>query len=336
VTRPLRNSLTDIAGLTVGHATDDRLKSGVTVILTDAPTVAAGHVMGGAPGTRETDLLALEQTVGRVDAIVLAGGSVFGLDAAGGVVDALAAIGRGFAIGTARAPIVPSAILFDLLNGGDKDWGDRSPYRDLGAAAYRACTKKFALGSVGAGTGATTANLKGGLGSASTRLPGGVTIAALAAVNALGQATIGSGPHFWAAPFEVGGEFGGLGYPAPFPPDAGKVVIKQRPVRDRNTVLAVVATDAPLSRGEAKRLAIMAHDGFGRALWPTHTPMDGDIVFALATGKMPLADPVAGMIELGATAVAVTARAIARGVFEATPAPGDTLPTWRERFGPRS
>jgi L-aminopeptidase/D-esterase-like protein len=326
-----RNSLTDIVGLTVGHATDARLKSGVTVVLADKPVIAGVHVMGGAPGTRETDLLAPEQTVGRVDAIVLSGGSVFGLDAAGGVVDALAAAGRGFAVGPVRAPIVPAAIVFDLLNGGDKNWGARSPYRDLGAAALEACATDFTLGSVGAGTGATTANLKGGLGTASARISGGITVAALAVVNALGQATIGTGPHFWSAPFEIGGEFGALGLAAPLPADATALTTKLG-ARDRaNTTIAIIATDATLGRGEAKRVAMVAHDGFARALWPAHTPLDGDIVFALATGEKPL-DPATGMLELCATAGACMARAIARGVYEATPAPRDLLPSWRERF----
>ena len=327
-----RNRLTDIAGFTVGHATDARLKSGVTVVLADKPVIAGVHVMGGAPGTRETDLLAPEQTVGRVDAIVLSGGSVFGLDAAGGVVDALAAAGRGFAVGPVRAPIVPAAIVFDLLNGGDKNWGARSPYYDLGAAALEACATDFTLGSVGAGTGATTANLKGGLGTASMRISGGITVAALAVVNALGQATIGTGPHFWSAPFEIGGEFGALGLPAPLPADATALTTKLG-ARDRaNTTIAIIATDATLGRGEAKRVAMVAHDGFARALWPAHTPLDGDIVFALATGEKPL-DPATGMLELCAAAGAVMARAIARGVYEATPAPRDLLPSWREKFG---
>jgi L-aminopeptidase/D-esterase-like protein len=327
-----RNSLTDIAGLTVGHAADAKVKSGVTVILADKPMIAGVHVMGGAPGTRETDLLAPEQTVGRVDAIVLSGGSVFGLDAAGGVVDALAAAGRGFAVGPVRAPIVPGAIVFDLLNGGDKNWGPRAPYYDLGAAALKACATDFTLGAAGAGAGATTANVKGGLGTASVRISGGVTVAALAVVNALGQATIGAGPHFWAAPFEIGGEFGGLGLPAPLPSDATALTTKLG-ARDRaNTTIAVVATDAALSRGEAKRVAMVAHDGFARALWPAHTPLDGDIVFALATGEKPL-DPATGMLEVCAAACACMARAVARGIYEARPAPGDLLPAWREKFG---
>jgi L-aminopeptidase/D-esterase-like protein len=327
-----RNSIADIAGLTVGHASDARIKSGTTVVLAENPVIAAAHVMGGAPGTRETDLLAPEQTVGRVDAIVLSGGSVFGLDAAGGVVDALAASGRGFAVGPVRAPIVPGAIVFDLLNGGDKNWGARAPYYDLGAAALKACAADFALGSAGAGAGATVANLKGGLGTASAQISGGITVAALAVVNALGQATIGNTRHFWAAPFEAGKEFGGLGLPSPLPADATALATKLGAPDRANTTIAIIATNAALTRGEAKRVAMVAHDGYARALWPAHTPLDGDIIFGLATGEKPL-NPTAGMLEVCAAAGAVMARAIARGVYEATAAPGDLLPAWRDKFG---
>ena len=328
----LANLLTDVPGLSVGHADDARLKSGVTVVLCDEPAIASVHIMGGAPGTRETDLLAPEHTVERVDAIVLSGGSAFGLDAGGGVMAGLAEAGRGFAIGPARVPIVPAAILFDLLNGGDKNWGADSPYRQLGRAALAAAARSFALGSVGAGAGATTASLKSGIGSASVRLADGTTVAALVVTNSIGQATIADGPHFWAAPFEVDGEFGGLGLPSPFPATATRLRLKGAPAEGANTTLGIVATDATLTKAQAKRLAIMAHDGFARALWPAHTPLDGDLVFALSTERRPLADPLAGMIGLGAAAAACTARAIARGVHEATPDVGDLLPTWRARF----
>lgn len=329
----MKNLLSDIAGLKVGNADDAELKSGVTVILCDEPTIASCHVMGGAPGTRETDLLAPEQTVERIDAVVLSGGSAFGLDAASGVTTGLAEAGRGFAVGEALIPIVPAAILFDLVNGGNKKWGAEPPYRRLGRAALDAVADSFALGSVGAGMGSTTANLKGGLGSASMQLASGVTVAALASVNAVGQATIGNGPHFWAAPFEVGEEFGGLGLPSPLPADATALNYKGGANAGENTTISVVATDARLTKMEAKRLAIMAHDGFARALWPSHTPIDGDIVFALSTGSVPFGDDPSAMIELGAAGAACMARAIARGVYEATPAKGDLLPTWRKKFG---
>lgn len=330
--QPLRNLITDVAGLSVGNADDPRLKSGVTVVVCDEPAVASGHVMGGAPGTRETDLLAPEAMVEAVDAVVLSGGSAFGLDAAGGVMAALAAAGRGFVVGSARVPIVPAAILFDLLNGGDKDWGDTPPYAALGRAALAAARETFALGSAGAGIGATTANLKGGLGSASMRLPGGITVAALAAVNAVGQATIGDGPNFWAGPFERDGEFGGLASPAAFGDDATRLNHKTRARPGESTTIAVVATDARLDKAGAKRLAVVAHDGIAHAIWPAHTAFDGDLVFALATQRAGgTAD--ADVVAIGAAAAACLTRAIARGVYEATPAPDDLVPTWRERFG---
>jgi L-aminopeptidase/D-esterase-like protein len=242
----------------------------------------------------------------------------------------LAAMGRGVVIGPARVPIVPAAILFDLINGGDKDWGATSPYATLGRAALAAAATDFALGSTGAGAGATTANLKGGLGSASMRLPTGETVAALVAVNALGQATVGDTANFWAAAFEVEGEFGNLGFPAPMPADATRLRHKGQATPLQSTTIAVIATDATLTKAEAKRLAVMAHDGFARALWPSHTPMDGDIVFALTTGRSKL--PV-DMIALGSAGAACISRAIARGIYLATPASGDLLPTWRQRFG---
>ncbi|WP_037408356.1 P1 family peptidase, partial [Shinella sp. DD12] len=280
------NRLTDVAGLAVGNATDHRLRSGVTVVLCTEPATAAVQVLGGAPGTRETDLLEPHNTVETVDALVLSGGSAFGLDAASGVQAGLREMGRGFAVGPHRVPIVPAAILFDLMNGSDKDWGRYPPYRELGYAALAGAGADFATGSVGAGTGALTATYKGGLGTASSVVEGGFTIGALVAVNALGSATVGDTRHFWAAPFEEANEFGGLGLPFPFPPEAStpRTKLSRRPTGTENTTIAVIATDAVLTKAEAKRLAIAAHDGFARALWPAHTPLDGDLVFALATG----------------------------------------------------
>lgn len=328
----MRNLITDVAGVRVGHATDLRLGSGVTAIVFDAPAVAAVDVRGGGPGTRETDLLDPAMTVERIDAIALSGGSAFGLDAAGGVQAYLRAQGRGFAVREACIPLVPGAILFDLLNGGDKAWGRFSPYRELGHVAAEAASADFALGTVGAGTGATTATLKGGLGSASAKTAEGVTVGALAAVNAAGSATVGAGPHFWAAPFEEGAEFGGRGLPAPFPPDALAFRSKGSPLTA--TTLAVVATDAALTKAQAKRLAVMAQDGLARALYPVHTPLDGDVVFAVATGARPFGDPVFGLASLGTIAANVLARAIARGVYEATALPfPDAQPSWKGKFG---
>jgi len=334
------NLITDVAGLAVGHAAEPRLKSGVTVLLPDEPAVASVAVHGGAPGTRDTELLAPDQTVGAIHALVLSGGSAFGLDAASGVQARLRELGIGFAVGPARVPIVPQAIMFDLLNGGDKDWGRFPPYRDLGYAAVSAAAAgAFALGTIGAGVGATVGGprgqgLKGGLGSASAVLPDGTTVGAIVVVNALGFATVGDGPHFWAAPFEEEDEFGGLGLPSPIPASARTIRTKlDGLVAGANTTIAAVATDAALTKAEARRLAVMAHDGLARALWPSHTPFDGDAVFALSTGRRPLADPATDLIAIGAAAAAALARAVARGVHAATAEPGDVVETWSAAFG---
>ncbi len=336
------NLITDVPGIKVGNAHEPRVKTGVTVVLPDAPAVAAVDVRGGAPGTRETDLLAPEQMIEHIHGIVLSGGSAFGLEAASGVHCWLAQEGRGFDVGGTCVPIVPAAIVFDLQNGGDKNWGMAPPYRDLGLKAGQQAGDHFAIGSVGAGFGATTACLKGGLGSASERLTSGVSVGALVVVNALGSATIGDTPHFWAAPFEQDGEFGGLGLPSRFEPSHVAVCLKPLGNPDTlnasdaraptHTTIAVIASDAILSKPQAKRLAIMAHDGLARALYPVHTPLDGDLVFVLATGHRALADPVVDLIDLGTSAANCLTRAIARGVYAATPAPGDRLPAYSVRF----
>jgi D-aminopeptidase len=329
---PLRNLLTDIEGVRVGHADAAKLASGVTAIVFDEAAVAAVDLRGGAPGTRDTDLLDPAMLVERIDAVAFSGGSAFGLDAASGVQAWLREQGRGFAIRGARVPIVPGAILFDLLNGGDKDWGRFPPYRELGYAAAAAAGHEFTLGSAGAGLGATTANLKGGIGSASARGRHECAVGAVVAVNAVGSVLVGDGPWFWAAPFERDAEFGGRGFPASISPEMLRPRLKG--VGFTGTSLALVATDAALTKGQAKRLAVMAQDGLARAIRPLHAPSDGDIVFAAATGRRPLADPVLGMVELGATAADALARAVARAAYEASalPFPG-ALPSWRDKFG---
>ena len=324
-----RNLITDVAGLVVGNAEDHRIRTGVTVLLGDRPFTAAVHVMGGAPGTRETDLLAPDKLVQEVDALVLSGGSAFGLDAASGVADGLRARGRGFAVGGQRVPIVPGAILFDLLNGGDKDWRD-NPYKPLGKAALEAAGTEFALGTAGAGTGALVHDLKGGLGSASAVLENGITVGALVAVNAIGSVTTGQEGQFWAAPWEIGGEFGARGLPAGFAPGAEPALMKRA---GEATTIAIVATDAALSQAQAQRMATAAHDGMARAIVPSHTPIDGDLVFAAATGARRLADPLTDTFLIGHAAAACLARAIARAVYSAAARKGDLAPTWAARFG---
>lgn len=319
--------------VTVGHATDVRLGSGVTAIVFGEPLVASVAVLGGAPAGRDMAMLEPEMTVERIDAIVLSGGSAFGLDAAGGVQAALREDGRGFPVAGTRVPLAPQAILFDLVNGGDKDWGRFSPYRDLGYAAARAAKAgEFALGSVGAGTGAATATIKGGLGAASAVSASGHRVSAIVVVNALGSPLIGDGPHFWAAPFEEGDEFGGLGWPARMLPDDTALRLKSRP--QPSTTIGLVLTDAALSKPQARRLAVMAHDGLARAVLPAHAPMDGDTIFAASTGIVPLGDAVGDLTAIGHAAAAVFARAVARGVYCAT-ALGwpDAQLSWRDRFG---
>ena len=323
-----RNLITDVEGFLVGNAADAGLKSGTTVVTAERPFAAAVHVMGGAPGTRETDLLAPDRLVENADALVLSGGSAFGLDAAAGVADALAVTGRGFAVGAVRVPIVPAAILFDLLNGGDKDWTE-NPYRELGRRALGNAERDFALGTAGAGAGATTANLKGGLGSASLELGNGVTVGALVAVNPVGSVTVPGSRQFWAAPFEIGGEFGGAGLPDRAPAVEATFAGKHDArVPGANTTIAVVATDARLTQAQAQRMAIAAHDGIGRAVVPSHTPFDGDLVFAAASGAGPPPSGDADLLALGHAASLCLARAIARSVRHATPQPGDLLPCW--------
>ena len=330
----MKNLLTDIAGVRVGHADDARLASGTTAIIFDQPAVTAIDVRGGGPGTREEALLDLANTVERVDAIALSGGSAFGLDAGGGIQAWLAEQGRGFRIRDAVIPIVPGAIMFDLINGGDKAWGRFSPYRDLGYAAAAAAGTDFALGSVGAGLGATTANFKGGLGSASATTSDGIKVAAIVVVNAVGSVTVGDGPWFWAAPFEVGGEFGGRGLPGTFTEDMLRMRIKGGPAASQreNTTIGLVVTDATLTKAQAKRLAMIGQTGFARAIYPVHLPLDGDVLFAAATCEKPV-DPVVGLSELGMVAANVVARAIARGVHSATALPfAEALPAWKDRF----
>ena len=327
----LRNLITDVPGVLVGHAADLKLGSGATAVVFEAPAVASADVRGGGTGTRELDLLDPAATVERVDAFALSGGSAFGLETGAGVAAYLAEQGRGFAVRTARIPIVPGAILFDLLNGGDKAWGRYPPYRELGYEAAKSAATDFVLGSVGAGAGASTQNLQGGVGSASARTENGAIVGALAAVNTAGRVTIGDSHHFWAAPYEQGAEFGGHGWPAKFPADAHIPHLKGR-IRE-NTTLAVIATDAALTKPQAKRLAVMASAGLARAIYPVFSPLDGDIVFAAATGKRELADAVHGLAELGAAAANALARAIARAVFEAkTHAFAGAPPSWKDRF----
>ena len=323
----MKNSLTDIAGLKVGCAHKVDVMTGVTVIVPDKPSVCAVDVRGGGPGARETDVLNPENLVDQVDAVVLSGGSVYGLAAADGVVTGMGAIGRGYGLadlpGVPKSPIVPAAILYDLANGGDKEWGIEPPYRALGAAAFDAVSDIVPLGNAGAGYGAVAGAYKGGQGTASARTQDGYTVGAIAAVNCFGSVTIPNDNAFWAWTYEQGNEFGGV------KPNLNNSIALQdwgaakiNPGVRENTTIALVATDAHLTQAEVKRLAIMAQDGLARAIRPAHAPFDGDIVFALSTGAKPVdgggaAHGAITLTRLGALAADVLARAIARGVYEA-------------------
>lgn len=330
-----RNSITDVPGLKVGQAHDERVRTGVTVVLPDERAVCAVDVRGGGPGTRETDALAPENLIGAsIDAVVLSGGSMYGLAAGDGVAAWLGANGRGYPVSVQpqvpRAPIVPAAILFDMANGGDKAWGLEPPYRRLGIEAVSNAGLEVALGTAGCGYGAKAGGWRGGTGGASIVTEDGLIVGAVVGVNSFGSVTAGDDRTFWAAPFELEGEFGGLG-PAGLTTDPDHWnLAKANPGVRQNTTIAVVATNTVLSPGEAKRVAIMAQDGLARAVRPAHAPFDGDIVFALSTARRPLEEPASmAVARIGALAADVLARAIARGVYEATGWPGDEVPTWK-------
>jgi D-aminopeptidase len=327
------NLISDVPGLKVGHAPDVNLASGVTVVVFDTPAVASVAIQGGAPGARETALLDPEATVERVDALVLSGGSAFGLDAAGGAMAHLRQIGRGFAVGNVRVPIVPSAVIFDLGLGGATDWSNDSPWWHLGRSASSSASTSFSLGTAGAGYGATTANFKGGLGSASAKTRDGFLVGAIVVVNAVGTVVPGEGPKFWAGLDERDGEFGAHGAPTEVGLGERLQQIKKEASSLSNTTIGIVATDAVLTKAEARRVSVMAHDGIARAIRPSHAPLDGDLVFAAATGVAGRAPDIQQLSNIGDVAAQCLARAIARGVYEAVALPfSGSPPAFRDRF----
>ncbi|MEO1251780.1 MAG: P1 family peptidase [Pseudomonadota bacterium] len=322
-----RNAITDVSGLTVGHATCEKTKSGVTVLRCAEPYVTAVDMRGGAPATRETDVFAAENLVSHAHAIVFSGGSVFGLSAADGVVNLLSAedVGLRLSQSSPAIPIVPAAALHDLGNDGEKNWGEKSPYPDFGKRACANASEECAIGAVGAGRGAMAGARRGGIGSASIVLGDGVVVGALCAINPVGSVYMPDGETFYAWPWELGDEFGGRSAPAtrddaaPFPPHAR---LTYAAAHRENTTLAIVATSADLSSVEAKRVAIMAQDGIARAVRPAHTIFDGDIVFCVATAATPLPADAAtprpvSVAAIGSAAADCLARSIARGVYAA-------------------
>ena len=322
------NCLTDVPGLSLGHATDARLATGVSVVRPHAPAAASVDVRGGGPATRETDLLRPEATVDRIHALTLSGGSAYGLDAAGGVVDGLRAAGAGFEVAGQLVPIVPGAAIFDLTVGAGSDWGDAPPYRALaGRALDDAVDRPGGEGNVGAGLGATAGALKGGLGTASAIARSGATVAALVVCNSFGQTVMPGTDTFWAFALEEDGELGGQVPAAPARPVAAHDVYRVEP--GTSTTLAVIATDAELDKARLARVAAMAHAGLARAIRPAHGPLDGDVVFALSTARRTLHDPLPELTEVGTLAADCLARACARGVYAAEPLHG--WPSYKSR-----
>jgi L-aminopeptidase/D-esterase-like protein len=322
-----RNLITDVPGILVGQAEDYACITGTTVILAEQPAIAAVDVRGGGPGSRETELLRMGTLVERVDAIVLSGGSGFGLDAASGVMDWLAAHDRGFRVRDIRVPIVPAAILFDLAFPGRQHWTGEPPHRRLGRAAVEAAAKDFALGNAGAGLGAKAGRLKGGLGSASLQLANGAMVGALVAVNSRGSVERPDCGRFWAVEFAQPGEIPTQPAIPEVPLDLEDFSASANTGAGANTTIAVVATDVPLDKSGCHRFAIMAQDGLSRAIRPAHTPFDGDTVFALSTGEGEAAD-AERLCWLGAAAADCLARAIMRAVVAAEPLNG--YPSWRQ------
>lgn len=315
----MKNTILDVGGLRIGQSHDAKVKTGVTVILPDAPATCAVDVRGGGPGTRETDTLSDGGLINQVHAICLAGGSVYGLAAADGVCAWLGQQRIGYAPGPAPipvSPIVPSAILFDNANGGDKDWGVEPPFRALGIEACETASTSLELGAVGAGYGATAGLYPGGLGSASETV-NGVTIGAIIAANPVGSPYMPGTTCPWAWPYEINGEFGGQRPPANYTAQtATDTKLSFLKSAGQSTVIGAVAVNAALTQKQLKRLSIMAQDGIAMAVQPSHTPLDGDTLFALSTGDKVCESPAA-LTELGAAAARCVARALMRGVYEA-------------------
>lgn len=329
-------SITDVGGILVGHhhridpdvSLGSGWASGSTVVLAPPGTVGAVDGRGGAPGTRETDLLDPINTVRHVDAVVLTGGSAYGLAAADGVMTWLEEQGRGVAMDGGVVPIVPAAVIFDLPVGG---WANR-PTADFGYAAAAAASTEFALGTVGGGVGARAGVLKGGVGTASVTLDCGVTVGALVVLNAAGDAVDPATGLPWMA-----GLIEEFGLTAPPADQLAAYADHHTELSALNTTIAVVATDAELSPAGCRRVAVAAHDGLARTIQPCHTPIDGDTVFALATGavtvepdeKTPVAmSPETALVtKVGAAAADVLARAVMVGLLAAEPVAG--IPTYR-------
>ena len=324
-----QNLITDVEGIAVGHAEDQKVRTGTTVLYCPNSVTGGVDVRGGGPGLRDIEVLSPENSIGRADAVVLSGGSVFGLAAGDGAAKILSKqnIGLKFTENMPPVPLVVGAILFDLVNGGDKDWDMNPPYHDLGIEALADAQKRngdaFPLGKHGAGFGAQAGRKQGGIGSTSIDLGEGLMVGALVAVNSVGSVYMPDGKTYWAQPFAYGDELGGQRGNSDQPP-AMQPIPDDAKLRGMspgtNTTIGIIATSAKLTSAECKRVSMMAHDGFARAIRPVHTLSDGDTIFCISGGTKEIPDgPVRSswVSEIGAAAADTMARAIARGVYEA-------------------
>jgi L-aminopeptidase/D-esterase-like protein len=336
------NALTDVPGVTVGNAQDPVLRSGVTVIRLGGGMLCVADVGGGGPVTRETTSVSTDTTLRGAHAIVFSGGSVYGLAAGDAVTHALAAEGVGYVPvpGTPPVPVVPGAAIYDLDNGGDKTGTGVTPYPELARQALAAAAPEFAIGSAGAGYGAVAGTWRGGLGTASLDLGEGMIVAALAVANPVGSTLMPDGRCFWAWPFEIGAEFGGLRPAADCPSAVGLPQDMKgaalTPTGTLATTLVVVAVSIALERASLKRVAAMAQDGLARAVRPIHAPFDGDSLLAVCPDET-VGGPVTvdhnRTLVLGTAAGDCVARAVARGVWEAD-ADWPEFPSVRSRLAP--
>ena len=317
-----KNSITDIDGFLVGNAQDDKIKSGVTVFTRSTSFRASVSILGGAPGTKETDLLSPDKIMENIDGIVLAGGSAFGLDASSGVMDCLRIQNRGFDTGAINVPIVPSAILFDLKNGGLKDW-KINPYRDLGKKAFSNISDNFEIGSVGAGCGATTSVVKGGLGTNSIFYGDRIKVGAIVAVNSVGS------PFFPGTNLLYSDFFGEKKYQMERPPMTA-LINPTKLLTGEATTLGIVCTNVNFSKNDLNRIATSAHTGIARAIEPSHTPFDGDIIFSATSGTEPIVSKDKDLMLVCQLSALCVTQAVGSAIKAARKKKGDQLSCWAD------
>ena len=327
-----KNLITDVDGILVGNAHNEKVATGCTVITPIEGSIASADVRGGAPGTREVGALNPYNLIDTVDSIVLSGGSTWGLEAASSVANYIGATGRGYKPSSEakNIPMIPGAILYDLANGGNKDWNKKPPYSELGIQAASKVSNNIELGNFGAGYGAKAGSLKGGLGSASFILDDGIQVGGLFAVNSYGSTVNSETGQFWSATDEYNDEFGNKGVPSYSPSNPLSGTANQETLPGQNTTIGVVATNVKLDSRAAKRIAIMAHSGMSRAIRPIHSPVDGDVIFVLSTGTLDKELNLNDINIIGELGARVCSRSIARGVYEAKSILGMT--SWKEKY----